>query len=381
MIQEINGKSAISGAAFISDGRFGNIQNFKDYVTNEFDVIDFEKNAIISEIDKRIYDLIDINGEIGQEAARNILIAEDFKKIKNIISSKDLVNPLKDITDSINYYIHKIHDIGIDLQDVDIFIVQEFPHPFENVIGTAVNFDKADKIKYNIDEGIYFQENRILPFATSILAAHEIIHKIASINAPYILARGLEEGLCDYLGTLFLCGEKIGVPLCLNYILNLRFGFSPTRFSERYRTSLQQAAVFYIYFGFEGLFELAREGRIKIEDSEKHLLNGDIDNIKIDKKGNWIKEITDFSIRILNFENTLVVSPLALLIAQKIHLGDNINEFFRENNINRKEGQSAIKELQDMYFVLISDGEKITSDRSKLYLDTNVMRYSLSLGD
>ncbi len=374
-MMEINGSKAIGGALYISNCKFGNVLAFRDFIMKEFNNIPFEKKEIVSKIEEYIDTKSHIVGEIGQKDAKNLLIIEDLKNIKDTIISNPLEDPFKSIDKYVNKYCEKINKIGIELDDVKTFIVEKFPKPFENAGGTAINFDVADKRKYGIEEGIYFKEDRILPYSTQILASHEIIHRAASMKHPHLLARGIEDGICDYVGILYICREIIGSDACKNLVFHLRFRHHPGSDWNRYTTNLQQAAVLYINYGFESLIEIIKEGRILMEDVEKKLFLGKIDEIPIIKKGNWIEDITNFSYRILTYEKTLVVSPLALLIAKNINSGDNIKSFFRDNNIKEREGAKAIEELYETHFVLISDGEKITCDRSKLYLDAGVMRY------
>lgn len=372
-----NGSLVIAGASYISNCKFGNILAFRDLILKEFNNIVFEKKEIVSKIEEYIKANCDINGEIGQKEAKKLLVIDDLRTIMDTIVSMELQDPFENLDKYVDKYCDLLNNFGIELGDIKIFIVENFPKPFENVQGTAINFDAADKRKYGIAEGIYFKEGNILPYSTQILASHEIIHRAASMKSPHLLARGIEEGLCDYVGILQVCREIMGLDPCKNLISHLRFGYWPNRAWDRYTTNLQQTALLYLNYGFDGLIYIIKEGRTLMEEVEKKLLLGEIDNIHIIKKGNWVKDITNYSYRLLAYEKTLVVSPLALFIARNINLGDNIKYFCKENNINEQEGINAIKELYETHFVLISDGEKITCDRSKLYVDTGVMRYSL----
>ena len=77
-------------------------------------------------------------------------------------------------------------------------------------------------------------------------------------------------------------------------------------------------------------------------------------------------------------ENTLVVTPLALLIAENIQEGDSIEKVVVNLRLREEEARKALNELTNTntYLIIVRDG-KLTCDKTKVYIEANILRWNI----
>lgn len=372
------------GIASITDISAASLKSFEVALSRYFftEEIDFNKKAIVERIDEFIDATNKIN-EIGKREAEMICLAKDLSKVRANILKLPFENNIQNLERFINKSLKIVkEETGIDLE-VKYFIVNDFPPPFERKPFSIMVFDSADQKKYDIEPGIYFREDAVLPYRSAMGALHEIIHLIISLKEPSRLARGLEDGICDYLGPLYIGSKIIDTELCLNYIKNRRLSSRVSKISLRYQKNLQQASVLYLLGGFNSLWFLAKNGRKMIENVEKYLLKGEIEILQniLPKRDKTLADskIDKFSYTTLVFENTLSVSPLALLIAERLEEKDKLNHFKESLKFDKTDFENAILELTNAdTYLMIRKGDEITCNKAKIYIEANMLRWDVS---
>jgi len=374
----INESLLVSSTAYICNTNFSNVIEFSDFINKTFTTSEVDLYEILNHLDAKIEELSTSDNKIGQKEALGILLARELEKIKKVLEQKLVFDDIEDeIRNCVERYCELLNKIDLSIEDIHLHFVDKFPEPFSNLKFNVMNFDDADSQKYGIKKGIYFRKDKIAPFRSSLIAAHEIMHQLISKRDPHILARGLEDGICDFMGTLYLgSGSNVfSFNECENFLRTIRLGDWTLPSWVRYRINLRQACLLYLQYGFDGIKELIKNGRRQIAEVEEKYLKGANSMISL-PKGNWDTKFTEFAIRFINFDTTLVVSPLARYIAEKIEEGDAISNIIKEYNLCQKDAEKAFEELRstNVFLIIIKNGV-ITSDKTKPYIISNVMRY------
>lgn len=366
----MNGLSYLEGGIYNIKGEFDNIERFLEFLSQYFEGVPFEKKAVIEKINE-IIELFRAKSveTINQKKALQLAISDELKSISDAIICLDIDNPIVRLSEYHRKYCTFFSKVlGENFDFPDLYIVENFPKPYDKFKVEALAPDEADKNMYGISPGIYFLKEFLAPYYSAYLLPHEIVHVIIGKPNPHLLGRGLEEGLADLFGSiyggLYVLGENITTNLT---IYNRLSHLSP--FWDLYRDYLRQASYIYRRFGLEGIKSLILGGRDAIKKVERELSRG---NLKLDlPAGNWdekLNQLLDFLLS--GFVKNLVVSPLAKYISTRISIGDNANSILKEYNISRSQGRRAIYELQNNIFVLLIN-EKGTID----YYDKWISKY------
>jgi len=314
---------------------------------------------------------------IGEKEALGLLILKDIKKIKQTLNRAKIKNPVDELHADLEIYKKTLNSHGIDFLDKRIFIVDSLPPPYTDPDCVALNCDSDDERKFGIPPGIYFQRPTVAPFFSSRVLAHELVHASLSKVRSGRLARGLEDGLCDLVG-LYLSSKTLGYATVKNILINLRSAYPLTQTRQIYAEALRQAIRIYQIYGLKGLFQILergnRKGRTVVKKIEKKCILGEYSDLGLDK-GGWTPELDEFSDYFIGFPASIVASPLACYLAERIKVGDYVKEAFKKYKINPRDGRRAIKQLEgDLYLIVTSKG-RIVYDETKTYVKTGTLRY------
>jgi hypothetical protein len=357
----MNGLKYIEGGIYHIKGKFDNIENFLEYLSRYFGEIPLDKREVLEKINETI-ELFSkgANEKINQQRALQLVTSNELKDVKEELKHLDIENPLVKLEDyHQKYCTHFSKVLEADIEFPKLYIVENFPAPYDKLKAEALAPDKADEEMYGIPLGIYFLKDFLAPYYSAYLLPHEIVHVIIGKPNPYLLGRGLEEGLADLFGSIYggmyILGENVTTNLTIyNRLSHL------SSYWDIYRDYLRQGAYIYHRFGFDGIRELILGGRDIIKKVERQLLKGiwDLDL----PSGNWDKKLDCVLDYLLStFIRNLVVSPLAKYLSAYISVGDTVSGILREHNIDRTQGRRAIYELQNKVFVLLIN-EKGTID-------------------
>lgn len=350
----------ICGIIYSIDGKFDNIKNFFDYISTYIE--DGESNSELSQ--NRINDIIKMLNEnsenaIDQNKALQFLVADELERALNGLKNLNFADPEEELIDyNEKYYNLYSEFFGGDIELPELFIVDKFPSPYGDLKVEALAPDRADEEMYNIPQGIYFLRRSLAPYYSAYVLPHEIIHSIIGKPNPYLLGRGLEEGIADLLGSIYGGFNVLGERVTKNLTIYSRLSHTDPIWAL-YSDYLRQAAYIYRKYGLNGIRELTLGGREKIKQVEKEIITG---NLNFDlHPGNWNKnfdELQDFLLSL--YIKNLIVSPLAKYIAPHLSIGTDVSSFLKDHNIDKKAGNDAIYELQrNIFILLINDKEVI----------------------
>ncbi|MBA7470513.1 hypothetical protein ES707_05800 [subsurface metagenome] len=369
--------SFIHGKAYLIKGQFADLGFFLKKVSNYIKESRIEKSNILYTVQSTIEYLKNKSGPVTQESALKRLIADDLKKIVNMENSEKVIDTQEMLAAQYEDYKDILAKFGFNIKYPKIYFVDNFPKPYHTMQWSACSPDKEDEIKYGIKPGFYFRKDKLVPFKSSFILAHEIIHAIIAASDPFFIGRGLEDGICDLVGSVLLGGRVIGFDICKNYLTYEYLSYHNNQFSEIYLDYFRLATSLYLQFGFDGIFYLIKRGRQAIKKVESSCLSGTFNEINL-PMGQWDLNVN----RLVNFitlmyPRNMVVSPLAKFIAGFLKKGDSVRKIIAINNIDASQGEEAIRELQERVYLVLINGDVI--DYSEIeYLETNnFLRYEL----
>ena len=374
-------KNTIRGALLAIRGGFASCDELINFIFREIEEKGITNlNSLISTFQKEACTAT----KITQDIAAKILIARDLEKAKILLNNyqfDDLDNALRK-----HYliFLDHINSLRIKLDYTSFNIVDNFPKPYDTLDFSAMSFDVGDNKAYGLPIGIFLKRDKLAPFVSSGTIAHELVHQIFGRYYYNYLARGLEDGICDFVSYFILLPRVFEYRICENIIFNRRLSVDRAQVFNIYRDNLAQAFVIYKNYGLEGLFNLLRMtkkvGREIIKRVERDCLIQGCDQLPYLSKGNWDGKISRSADFFLCFPRRLVVTPLARYIAEKIKLGDIVDKVLGAENIDEEEGKEALQELIDKVYLVFIYDNKIVCDETKVFVESNTLRYSLARG-
>lgn len=267
---------------------------------------------------------------------------------------------------------------GMQIAQAEFSIVESFPSPYSDMDFWAMSLDIGDHRAFGTPVGIFLKRKHLMPFYSPFLIAHELVHAIlGQVDTPY-LARGIEDGICDLFGSIYLCSNVLPLELCVNMLVNSRFNYPREQFWRIYEDNLRQACFAFDSMGFEAFLSLLKDvnarGRQVLKKFEEAQIAGSISLISSESGNDPVGSIAR---RLLNYPSNLVVSPLAFYLAQRLEIGTKIYDLFEDIGLEPGIGESAILELQKRVFLVVLDGKKIVADETKFLLSQNLLRYEM----
>jgi len=239
------------------------------------------------------------------------------------------------------------------------------------------NADEGDERKYGIPFGIYIKTKEAIPIYTTFLIAHELIHVAVGFKGSDRIARGLEEGLAELLGCIYLFSRLKGREITANLLTYNRLFFPPNQKWDVYLDNLRQAILLYHSFGLTGIKELICGGRDMIKRVESLILRRDFGDISL-SKGEWDNDVNYLVSYILSFPRNYVVSPLAKYISNFVERNITVGDIISNNRIDPIQGEEALKELEmKLFLLIIKDGYIVNSDMDTIS-DRRVLRYLIT---
>lgn len=374
----MNGYNLLCGAIHASSGRFSDYWDFADLIYRRYSDLPYDKEAVQSRVLQDINRVSEICGPVNQRLAFERLVAEDLAHAITEINSLPAVGEINDcLSRSYTEALEILQNMGLEFADHGLFIVDKFPVPYQEMDWVAFTADYDDQEDYGIQAGIYFLKKEIIPYFCDLILAHELIHVAIMASNPYLIVRGLEEGLADLIGILYVGSILYSPNIAYNVFLHARLGNRLSQSNRLYLDYTRQAFLIYNHFGLDGIVHIIKGGRGLIKEVEEKCLLGEIESLPL-PSGNWNDNLTKLSENLLlGFIPNLVVSPLAAYIAQFVAPGKNVEDIATEANTDPVSAKKALKEIQDRTYTLFIDGDRIVNSDLHLILRSQGLRYEV----
>jgi len=383
-IQDFN-KTYLYAGIYRSHCSFSHLTSFLNQVQPFFK----QQYESLSNFISAIEDLIKNTRELGkriesEKDALDLMILEDLEKIRAALVKLDNERSLFDTSklhDDLAFCVHELQKIGADVDKPLFDIIDKFPSPFDKFKWAAFCPDSEDEARYDIPKGIYFRKDSFRPYYTRVLLAHEVVHTISGKRDPDLLAMGLEEGLAEIIGSIYLGTKLVGPKIATNLFLYSRHSLPISPIWKLYLDHTRQAAILYKRFGIRGLVELLNRGRRAIHETENLILRNEFSKINL-PVGDYSDDLNNMiDYLLLGFLPNYVLSPLKRYLVKFIKEGKNITEICEEAFVPFDIGKKAIEELSSYTTLYMIDNNVIQYSNADFYMsldmnNINILRYS-----
>jgi hypothetical protein len=378
-------KRVVQGAVYSTRGTFSHPLKFANLICDDRsnrsvtkcgDVVDF--------LDERATFFRSARGS-SEVTPLHKLVAQDLDRVAVTVRSAITDEDLEEATirQAFTDIRHFLDTQGFSLGDGSLRIDDRFPDPYSGIDFWAMNYDVSDRRKYGLAPGVVLKRAFLMPLYSKTLLAHELTHTVLGQIDSDHLARGLEEGLADLFGGLYVASRVVDPEICKNHLLNSRFLYPQEQLWALYTEALRQAGALTNIIGWNSVLQLIREanraGRGLIKDAERNLLSNNrmdgLNSATVSATPRDIALIDSFVRESLTYPQSLVVSPSAFVVASKSSIGQRVEAVFEEAGISAEAGEDALRELRDQVYLLIIKDGVIEADESKNYLKTGTLRY------
>lgn len=374
---------AILGISYATRGRYAHAQPFARYVCDGSTTNVHSTADIVSFLRARCDRLSEVAHQkpMTDESALATLVVGDIERliqtVRENLSDADLHE------DSIHIAFDRMQAeysaVGLHLGNASVRICDSFPVPYQDRTSWGMNYDISDHTKYGLDPGIVLKREHLMPLYTPTIIAHELTHTVLGQVETNFLARGFEEGVAEFFGTIFVGGKVLGQQIPETILINSRLQYPPDRPPWlAYSEAIRQVATLVLWGGWQSVVDLVlrgnREGRSVIKQAERDLLQREwpVSDLPTPKD-----RLARFAGEFLSFPQSLVVPPLSLLLAEYLSNGDSVDELILSHQIDPSLGRQALKALSDRVRLIVIFKDKISADETKVYLQSNTIRYEI----
>lgn len=365
-MQNYNGRMYFLAALYHVRGSFSHLSRFMKRFAPRLNSLQYESAAVLPVVQQLRQEYAHVTGKIGNEEALRLMLAEDLAEIEQVLQDANIVAAIDKRNDEWEVLqsckesaVRYLLDLGIPIESPELIRSASLPAPYGTQGYTAFVADEGDWHMYGIKQGVYFAEKRLRPFYSEFLLLHELMHVVLGKVNPDISARGLEEGLAELIGAMYLSSKILGKQLTTNLFIYNRMSYGYQQFWELYMDATRQATLLYHRFGLKGIVELVNGGRERLKQIERHCLYMDFDRIRL-TSGDGDSDLTDIADFLsLAYSRNMVVSPMAKYLMRYVRPGLTIDYILEEANVEREAGLQAIKELkQRVYLLSFKDDEE-----------------------
>lgn len=377
----MNAYNLITGAIHATSGKFSDHWEFAKLINQRYGDLPYDVGVVRQCLQEDIQRMRREKVITDQNSAFGYLVARDLALLYTEIDKlpptfAELENRLHNVY---KITLQTLREFGLEFPDPRFYIVDRFPEPYHEMDWVAFAPDKADQEDFGIEPGIYLLEGELSPYYSELTLAHELVHAVIGVVNPYLLGRGLEEGIAELVGTLYI-GSKLYSPrVVFNVFIHTRMGSRSSQSNSLYLDYTRQAFLIYRHFGLKGIAQLIQKGRECIKEVEAHCLTGDTEAISL-TAGNWDKQLTSLGEKLLLcFIPILVVSPLAAYIAEFATPGKTVEEIALAAHADNDSVKEALEELQKRTFTVLLDKEKVAYSDLPFITRANALRYEVIL--
>jgi hypothetical protein len=371
----------LGGFAFAAMSRCADPNSFIDALEAEGAfAADATVSAAVDELSAFVARWSDLQSAVeeglSQRTALRHLLAHDAGELLQLLKATDpqWLDP-QSVEETIPKLLDVAQSLQLDVSSARMRVVDRFPEPYADATFAAMTYDRGDQRLHGIEPGVVLLREQLRPVYSVCLLAHEFIHLVIGRVDTDILARGLEEGLSDLAGQLMFASKFLPKGYCERVLMNSRSRYGRPQLGRLYRDSLLSALTAYLLVGDTGILALLqqanRDGRQVVKDFERRLSRGELRQ----EEPETPREFAGFAQRFLAMTPDLVVSPLALILAERCILHETAKATLRRLRVEEAEGRKALDELQERVFLVIQSEGQIASCEGTFYTEIAHLRY------
>lgn len=384
-IELFNGRRYFQAGIYTGRGNFSHFGKFMGLVGEHFDNLPFEQAPVLAKVQQLRQEFTQVSKPIGQRKALQLMVAEDLAYVEGALQDPTVIAAIESERD-IEGQLHKclddgiqeLREIGLDLpKSPNLYVVDRLLHPYDANGSSAMTADEENKRREGIEPGIYFVRSGLRPFYSKQILLHELIHAAIDVISPGLSGRGLEEGIAEIMGALYLTSKILSPAIARNIFIYNRLAYKTPQYWQLYTEYTRQAALLYHRFGLDGIVHLLKGGRKLIKEVEHHCLTMNLERIEL-PSGRHDAGLTNLVDAVTAaFVPSLVVSPLAKYLLPYARSGQAIETILTEANVNKQSGRKALLELQDRVIIAIFRDDVTTWTEYCTAVPAEAVRYEI----
>lgn len=348
---------------------FANFNNFKQALLKYGMNGNAENCKTIYEVKQNlINNLAKLNNNYEEKAFIRVL-HEDIDKI--LFQSNNVYRDNIDeigLKTTMRKYLKLLKKLNIYVTSPKFYVVDAFPKPFDNTDWSAFCPDAEDERNYGIPKGIYFLKKHIRPYYSEILLAHEMVHSLCGESNPELFAMGIEEGIAEIIGSLYLAGNVLGINAVSNNFAYTRFNRNANLLWTLYLDHTRQAYLLYRKYGIEILAYMINKGRCEIHNIERKLFSKEQFIFNFSSK-TYLGEEFDNMLEylLLAFTPNYVVTPLQKILIREAKEGVMIKEICDKVQMPTEIVKAELSKIAFATSLFMLDEDKIGYSNVELY--------------
>ncbi len=305
---------------------------------------------------------------VSQVLARWRLIAHDLRRLADTPTPPAALVPVEEaLADALAPITARLTDLGLFPEAAPLRVVDELPGPYAPMAWAAVVPDFVDRERSGIEPGMYFRRDKLKPFYSQALLAHELAHTVTSQVDPEIFAMGLEEGLCEILGTMHAARAILPVGVIRAILHHHRHGHGRPTLWTAYLAHTRQALLILQRHGLTGAAALLARGRAAIHQAEAAIIAGRHRTFDLPHGGFDPVTIVLAEQACLGYLPTHAHPPLQVLLLRHVHMGATVTDICRAADIPPAVGEPILRALGPTSGLFILEGQRVS--------DSNVEHY------
>ena len=348
---------------------FANFNNFKDAIIKYGMNGDVKSCKTIFDVKNTLLNNLSRLKTSYEEKAFVQVLLEDIEKL--ILNNDGIGRYNVDevsLKITLEKYKEQLEKLNIYAAPPRFYVVDKFPEPFDNNDWSAFCPDAEDEKNFGISKGIYFLKKHIRPYYSEILLAHEMIHSLCGEKNPELFAMGIEEGIAELVGSLYLASSVLGMEVASNNFAYTRFNKNANLLWTLYLDHTRQAYSLYKKYGIEILVYMINSGRKEIHSIERSLFSKKSITFHFETK-TYLGEKFDAMLEylLLIFTPNYVVTPLQKVLITEARSGVAIKEICDKVQMPISIVKPELSKIAFNTSLFMLDGDNIGYSNVELY--------------
>ncbi len=277
--EQPDGLAYFLGALYHTAGRFSSLSRFIAPYREDLSQLPYSREAVAAFVSRTLRGLRDpLASRTPESTAEAVLRARDLQAVRDRLADPAVAKRLDARADLANFLERTsetatriLIDRGLAVEPVPVFVCDRLPQPYSERLWAVLAADSGDEAEHGIRPGLYFRRDKLRPLYSEFLVCHEMVHVILGQRSPELIARGLEEGMAEIVGGLFLSSRILGPEITHNLFVYNRLSDTYDRVWEIYLDATRRCYALLAAHGLKGLLEMLAAGREAVKAAEDRL--------------------------------------------------------------------------------------------------------------
>lgn len=373
-------RNVLEGLFYLCDVKFAH----RTSVMRHFEALIPDRPADLADLGSIVQAIIDRMRPtvvIDQVTAEKHLICEDLAKVLDVISAPppdfaERIDPSSMFDPAMAEARKALGQYGISDFNAPVYLVDKLPEPYAARPYAVLTADAGDHRLHGIAPGVYVLADKIRPYFTDCVAAHEMVHVFLGNDAPDLSCGFFEEGIAELIGNIYLARRLYGDAIARRMFVMARLTANYGTIWDNYLDGTRQALGFVLSHGMQGLFDLMKAGRGEILSQEQGLLRGERSPQLHQDFGDAADDVAFMVSLLMEYPRFLTLSPLDFHVSRFVDAGSTVREIAIRSNMLHELCLEALRSMASRALMSLREDELVvTTSLCRHYHAANGLRY------